>query len=479
MIQRRVQQAALSGVINTWKVYPKNVGRCGCGSTSTKESEGMLALRAIHQQQRLRMFSASSSAGSSSSSGCGSSGSSSSSSSSPFVAASQNSEEHEEVVDRGELQPPNRTKNSSTTETTPPSFPKLKFNHEDRFQTVVHRQPIVPYPLTPTRKVPTTIPHPPYAHNGIVPMSRSPDQIFLHDASSIARMREAARLARSALDYACQIVTNTVRSGQCLTTDEVDAAVHDYLVQHQAYPSPLNYSGFPKSICASVNEIICHGIPDTRPLQFGDVLSLDVSCFLNGVHGDNCATIIVGDCNDDDADTADHSNSTLPAPCDWRGVPYRTTFQSTQDEAYFQQARHLVETTYKSLYAGITACSPGACLSDIGAAIQDVADAGGYHSIRRYRGHGVCHEFHCAPLIKHFRNSDRLELREGMIFTIEPMLIQPPKDQPLQVLSEVSECYEWDDDWTVATVDGGLAAQFEHTVLITRDGVEILTLSEE
>jgi methionyl aminopeptidase len=126
-----------------------------------------------------------------------------------------------------------------------------------------------------------------------------------------------------------------------------------------------------------------------------------------------------------------------------------------------------VKATRDSLYAAIEVCRPGACLTDIGAAIEDVADAEGFSSVRKYRGHGISSEFHCAPFVRHYRNSDRLELKAGMIFTIEPMLTQWRE-----------ECFEWDDDWTVATADGGIAAQFEHTVLITDDGVEILTEPE-
>lgn len=178
------------------------------------------------------------------------------------------------------------------------------------------------------------------------------------------------------------------------------------------------------------------------------------SCFLNGVHGDNCATVIVGD---------GQLENTIGT--DWRGVPYRSNFDSQEEQAHFEEARRLVQTTYDSLYAAIEMCRPGGCLTDIGAAIQNVADSEGYSSVRKYRGHGISAEFHCAPFVKHYRNSDKCKLVPGMIFTIEPMLTQGSPD-----------CFEWDDNWTVATVDRGLAAQFEHTVLITDTGVEILTL---
>jgi methionyl aminopeptidase len=286
----------------------------------------------------------------------------------------------------------------------------------------------------------------------------------LHDdPASVQQMREAARVARTLLDYACTLAQPGV------TTDEIDARVHDRCVQdYQTYPSPLNYAGFPKSICSSVNEIICHGIPDTRPLQLGDVVSFDVSCFHKGVHGDNCATIIVGD------DDRNYGTSEQPPPqddnnspgVDWRGVPYRTHFADTPTHDHFLRARRLVSAAREALYAGIHACRPGGCLTAVGAAIHNVADHYGYGTVEKYRGHGICSEFHCPPFVKHFRNEERIELRPGLIFTIEPMLTE-----------HSAECMEWEDGWTVSTVDGGLAAQFEHTVYISQHGVEILTVS--
>ncbi|EEC51615.1 predicted protein [Phaeodactylum tricornutum CCAP 1055/1] len=286
----------------------------------------------------------------------------------------------------------------------------------------VKRTPIIAYPQSATKKVPSHIVRPPYADSGILPVSRYGDDIVLHDKVSLKRMTDAARLARSVLDLACSLAKPGV------TTDEIDTAVHEAIVEANAYPSPLNYCWFPKSLCSSVNEVICHGIPDYRPLQFGDIVSFDVSCFLNGVHGDNCATVIVGDSQEKD-----------------EGV---------------QAAR-------ESLYAGIETCKPGSCLSSVGSAIQDVAESYGLSSVEKYRGHGIADEFHIAPYVKHYRNTDKVVLKPGMIFTIEPMLT-----------NGASTCYEWDDDWTVATADGSLAAQFEHTIHITENGVEILTLPE-
>ena len=309
-----------------------------------------------------------------------------------------------------------------------------------------HRPPVVPYQLSPPKQVPSHIAKPPYAASGYVAIP--PDRILLHDTASADRMRQAARLARRTLDLACSLAEPDV------TTDDIDTAVHQAIVAAGAYPSPLNYDGFPKSLCSSINEVICHGIPDARPLQFGDVVSFDVSCFLGGVHGDNCATVIVGDCQEKNE-----------IGVDWRGVPYRTQFEGEEDEeGHFVEARRLVQATRESLYAAIDRCRPGGCLTEIGAAIHQVADSYGYSSVEKYRGHGICHEFHCPPFVKHYRNEDRLTLRPGMIFTIEPMLVEGS-----------SQCFEWEDNWTVSTIDGGLSAQFEHTVLITESGVEILT----
>ena len=265
-------------------------------------------------------------------------------------------------------------------------------------------------------------------------------------------MRHAAKLARRVLDHACSVAKPGI------TTDQVDVAVHDALLKAGAYPSPLNYVGFPKSLCSSINEVICHGIPDTRPLEFGDIVSFDVSCFINGVHGDNCATIIVGDEQEKDE-----------IGTDWRGVPYLGNeffeCRPEEDEARIRSARRLVHATRESLYEAINRIGPGSCLTDVGAAIQDVADSYGYSTVEKYRGHGIGADFHRPPFVKHYRNDDKLELLPGMVFTIEPMLVEGSGD-----------CFEWSDKWTVATCDGGMAAQFEHTILIREDGVEILTV---
>jgi len=305
--------------------------------------------------------------------------------------------------------------------------------------------------------------------------SLHPEQILIHSAVSAERMSAAARLARRMLDYTCSLAKPGI------TTDEIDRQVHQRILREGAYPSPLNYAGFPKSVCSSVNEVICHGIPDARELTEGDVVSFDVSCFFGGVHGDNCATVIVGDCEEAEERDGfdDGENSGVDAvetdkdginreglEYDWRGLRHKSLAALSDREALTRiSSRRLVRAARESLIAGVDACRPGACLTEIGAAIHAVSDAYGYGTVRKYRGHGISEDFHISPFVKHYRNSDRAQLRPGMIFTIEPMLTEGNY-----------ECEEWDDDWTVVTLDGGMAAQFEHTVLITEEGVRILTL---
>ena len=337
------------------------------------------------------------------------------------------------------------------------------YNYKRTPQNLIHRRgrsPIAAHAVSPQRSIPPelNINLPPYAETGLVMPNLFPSRVIIHDEDSITRMRTAARLARKVLDKACSIATVGT------TTDAIDGAVHSAILRAGAYPSPLNYSGFPKSVCSSVNEVVCHGIPDARALKAGDVVSFDVSCFIAGVHGDNCATVIVGDSNDDDGGNSDRAQS---GPKDWRGVLQKTKFASDEEEELFITGRRLVQATLESLNEGVAACRPGACLSDVGNSIHAVVDAYGYDTVTKYRGHGIASEFHCAPFVKHYRNTDSLVLEPGMIFTIEPMLTEGNSD-----------CFEWNDAWTVATVDGGRAAQFEHTVLISDDGVEILTLPE-
>jgi len=328
-----------------------------------------------------------------------------------------------------------------------------------------HNSPIRPVRSDPPpslKSVPVdgTITFPPYAQNGIVPPSLNPHRITLHNESSAQRMRVAGRLARRFLNLACSLAVPGV------TTEIIDDIVHDAIISAGAYPSPLNYANFPKSLCSSINEVVCHGIPDGRMLRVGDIASFDVSCFVGGVHGDNCATVVVGEgCvgswwEGRDKDISDD--------CGGNNNGEEQKFHSTEEKEVILSGRRLARAASEAVEAAIDECGPGRCLTSIGESISHVADAYGYGSVERYRGHGVGEEFHCAPFIRHYRNNDRLEMKPGMVFTIEPMLTEGDPD-----------CIEWTcDGWTVVTRDGGRAAQFEHMVLITDNGCEVLTLSE-
>mmetsp|Transcript_23164 Transcript_23164/g.69662 ORF Transcript_23164/g.69662 Transcript_23164/m.69662 type:complete len:361 (-) Transcript_23164:74-1156(-) len=268
------------------------------------------------------------------------------------------------------------------------------------------------------RDVPPQIARPSYARTGLV--SPGPAAAAICDAATIERLRRAGRLARRVLDYACSLAAPGV------STDAIDALVHDRIVAEGAYPAPYNYMGFPKSLCASPNDVICHGIPDSRVLADGDVVSFDASVFVDGVFGDNCGTVCVG------------------------GV----------DDA----GRRLVDATRDALAAALDVVRPGACLTEIGDACSDVADARGYGVVRQYCGHGIGTTFHAPPLVSHARNRNVFRLEAGHVFTIEPMLTEGSPD-----------LYVAGDGWTVLTRDGRRAAQFEHTVLVTDDGHEVLT----
>jgi methionyl aminopeptidase len=240
-------------------------------------------------------------------------------------------------------------------------------------------------------------------------------------AEVIERLRRAGRLAAEVL----RVTAGAIAPG--VTTDELDAVCHQSTVDRGAYPSPLNYHGYPKSICTSVNEVICHGIPDSRPLDDGDIVNLDVTVFLDGVHGDTNATFGVGTIDDESA--------------------------------------RLITVTRQSLERGIEAVVPGRPISDIGRAIQRHAEAAGFGVVRNYCGHGIGEVFHSRPQIPHFYEPSADTIMEpGMTFTIEPMITMGTWRH-----------LAWDDGWTAVTADGRRTAQFEHTILVTDDGAEILT----
>ncbi len=268
------------------------------------------------------------------------------------------------------------------------------------------------------RTVPAEIPRPEYAETGNV--TRRPEE-RIKDAAFIERMRRAGHAAAEVLDIGAAVIAPGV------TTDKIDAVVHQAYIDRGGYPSTLNYRGYPKSLCTSVNEVICHGIPDDRPLRDGDIVNLDVTIWLDGVHGDTNATYCVG--NVDDA------------------------------------SKRLIDVTRQCLDRGIAAVAPGRPFSDIGRAIETHAVANGYEVVRAFVGHGIGEQFHTDLQIPHYYEPRMTTIMEpGMVFTIEPMISMGTGQHKI-----------WDDDWTAVTADGSRTAQFEHTIVVTSTGVEILT----
>jgi len=256
--------------------------------------------------------------------------------------------------------------------------------------------------------------------------------IIIKTPDEIERMRIAGRLASDVLDY----ITPFVKPG--VTTEELDRLCHDYMVNEQGcVPAPLHYAPpgytpYPKSICTSINHQVCHGIPGPKPLKRGDIVNLDITVIKDGFHGDTSRMFIVG------------------------------------NEASIL-AKRLCQITYECMWLGIAQVRPGAQLGDIGHAIQRYAEAAGFSVVREYCGHGVGRKFHEEPQVVHYgKPGTGASLREGMIFTIEPMINAGKAD-----ISELP------DGWTIVTKDRSLSAQWEHTVLVTADGVEILTFSPE
>ncbi len=273
--------------------------------------------------------------------------------------------------------------------------------------------------VSPAMAVPEHIGRPEYAATGVPTSERffckktSPDQI--------ARMRSAGRIARQVLDT----VLDSVRPG--ITTDELDKIAHNRTIELEAYPSPLNYLGFPKSICTSVNEVVVHGIPDSRVLLDGDIINCDVTVFAHGMHGDCSETVFVGDVDN--------------------------------------ESKRLVRVTWECLARSIELVRPGVKLSAIGKFIEEYAGSKGYSVVREFTGHGIGQFFHMAPYVAHFFEPDNhIVLEEGMTFTIEPMINMGG-----------ASCKIWPDKWTAVTADLARSAQFEHTLLVTADSVDILT----
>jgi methionyl aminopeptidase len=277
-----------------------------------------------------------------------------------------------------------------------------------------------PGTISPRRAVPASIARPHYV--GTWPSQPADhDDAVVKDPDTIARMRVAGRIAADALVE----VGRHVEPG--VTTDDLDAIGHEYLLRHGAYPSTLGYKNYPKSLCTSVNEVICHGIPDSRELHDGDIVKVDITAFIDGVHGDTCATFYAGNVS--------------------------------------QEARELGERTREAMLRGIRAVKPGRPINVIGRVIEAYAKRFGYGVVRDYTGHGVGPSFHTDPTILHYDDPRATTpLEPGMTFTIEPMLTLGGVDW-----------FMWDDEWTVLTKDGSWVAQWEHTLVVTDDGAEILT----
>ncbi|MBX3309312.1 MAG: type I methionyl aminopeptidase [Cryobacterium sp.] len=279
---------------------------------------------------------------------------------------------------------------------------------------------LMPGRLSPHRQVPRHIPYPEYVGKAEPTLSG----IDVYDEEAIDRIRESGRIAAAAIDA----VGDAIRPG--VTTDELDRIGHEFLIANDAYPSTLGYRGFPKSLCSSINEVVCHGIPDDTVLLDGDIINIDITAFTNGMHGDTNRTFLVGEVEPD--------------------------------------VVALVERTQEALRRGIKAAAVGRQVNVIGRAIESYAKRFGYGVVRDFTGHGVGEAFHSGLVIPHYDTPNFTDVIEpGMVFTIEPMLTLGSTEWDL-----------WDDDWTVTTKDKSMTAQFEHTIVVREDGPEILTLSE-
>ncbi|GIY84737.1 methionine aminopeptidase 1D, mitochondrial [Caerostris extrusa] len=313
--------------------------------------------------------------------------------------------------------------------------------------------------VSPKKIVPDHIPKPTYYRTGV---DTVPSSIQILDADSVQQMRKSCSLAKTILKeveksikHACDdsmrkmdicisgerqcrtfkslnmprlLFCNTIKVG--VTTDELDTIAHNACISFGAYPSPLNYKGFPKSICTSVNNVACHGIPDNRKLKDGDIISVDISVFYKGFHGDCASTFFVG---------------------------------STDDKA-----KKLVEVTALCLQEAINICHHEQYFCTIGKTISKLARNQGFSVVPAFTGHGIGSSFHCQPEILHFDNEERGQMLKGMIFTIEPVICEGRPD--ILILK---------DGWTAVTEDNSRSAQFEHTILITVDGAEILTVDTD
>jgi methionyl aminopeptidase len=277
---------------------------------------------------------------------------------------------------------------------------------------------LIPGKLTPLRAVPANIPRPEYVGRPGPAPHQGGDK---YSPETITRIRKASKIAAQALE----VVLTSARPG--MTTDDLDRIGHEFLISQNAYPSTLGYRGFPKSLCSSMNEVICHGIPDDTVLEDGDLLNIDISAYIDGVHGDTNGTVLVGQGS--------------------------------------QELEDLVTRTKEAMHRGINAAMPGRQVNIIGRAIETYAKRFNYGVVKEFTGHGVGTSFHTGLIIPHYDEPEYDTVIEaGMVFTVEPMITLGTADWDM-----------WQDDWTVTTKDKQHTAQFEHTILITEDGPEILT----
>lgn len=279
---------------------------------------------------------------------------------------------------------------------------------------------VAPGAISGRRSVPSSIPRPEYVDRPAPAKYTGPE---VKDDATIEKMRIAGRIAAQAMEAAAAAIAPGV------TTDELDRIGHEFMVEHGGYPSTLGYRKYPKSLCTSVNEVICHGIPDDRPLEDGDIVNIDITVFIGGVHGDTNATYLCGDVD--------------------------------------EESRLLVERTHEAMMRGIRAAKPGREINVIGRVIQSYAKRFDYGVVRDFTGHGIGTAFHSGLVVPHYDAAPQFDtvIEPGMTFTIEPMLNLGTLEWDM-----------WDDDWTVVTRDRRRSAQFEHTILITDSGSEILTL---
>lgn len=285
------------------------------------------------------------------------------------------------------------------------------------------RAPLRPAKPTPIRTVPKHIERPEYAWKDSV--QENIGEPFIQTPETIEAMREASRIAANALQVAGAAVAPGV------STDELDRLAHEYMCDHGAYPSTLGYLNFPKSCCVSLNEIVCHGIPDSTIIEDGDIVNIDVTAYKNGVHGDTNATFFAGNVS--------------------------------------EEHRLLVERTHEAMMRGIKAAKPGRQINVIGRVIESYAKRFGYNVVRDFTGHGVGPTFHNGLVVLHYDSTVYTDVLEpGMTLTIEPMIN----------LGELPYTI-WKNGWTVQNNDFKFSAQFEHTLVITEDGNEILTLPDE